>query len=50
MNAVSIHAFDSSANLFSGSLSLDDVRLRAPAVFAPSAHDTHEPQVHVHSD
>jgi hypothetical protein len=38
MNAVSIQAFNASANLFSGSLSLDDVQQRAPAVFAPSAH------------
>ncbi len=38
MNAVSIHAFQSSANLFSGALSLDEVQQRAPAVFAPSAH------------
>ena len=32
-------SFDSSANVFSGALSLDDVRQRAPAVFAPSAHE-----------
>ena len=38
MNAVSIQAFNASANVFSGPLSLEDVRLRAPAVFAPSAH------------
>ncbi|MGE0465318.1 MAG: DUF932 domain-containing protein [Steroidobacteraceae bacterium] len=44
MNAVSIHAFDSSANVFSGSLSLNDVRLRAPAVFAPSAHARTSPK------
>ena len=44
MNAVSIHAFNTSANVFSGALSLDDVRLRAPAVFAPSAHARTSPK------
>ena len=44
MNAVSIHAFNTSANFFSGALSLEDVRLRAPAVFAPSAHARTSPK------
>jgi hypothetical protein len=44
MNAVSIHAFNAPANLYSGDLSLEDVRVRAPAVFAPSAHARTSPK------
>jgi hypothetical protein len=39
MNISTNVGFSRHANMFSGSLSLEDVRLRAPAVFAESAHE-----------
>jgi len=39
MNTSTDIGFSRHANAFSGSLSLQDVRDRAPAVFAESAHD-----------
>jgi uncharacterized protein DUF932 len=39
MNTSTEVGFSLHANLFSGSLSLEDVRRRAPAVFAESAHE-----------
>jgi hypothetical protein len=38
MTSISIHAFNSAGNIFSGALSLEDVRQRAPAVFAHTPH------------
>lgn len=39
MNSNAQLNFPTSANVFSGALTLDNVRERAPAVFAPSAHE-----------
>jgi len=39
MNSIANLAFGSAANVFSGAMSLDAVRQRAPAVFASSAHE-----------
>lgn len=39
MNAITNLAFASHGNMFDAALSLDAVRQRAPAVFAPSAHE-----------
>jgi hypothetical protein len=45
MNAVSTSlSFASRANAFAGSLSLDALRERVPAVFAPSAHESRSPK------
>jgi hypothetical protein len=39
MNAITAVPFASRANVFDGGLSLDDIRERAPAVFASGAHE-----------
>lgn len=39
MNSIENLSFGSAANVFSGAMSLDAVRQRAPAVFASSAHE-----------
>jgi hypothetical protein len=39
MNSIANLSFGSAANVFSGAMSLDAVRQRAPAVFASSAHE-----------
>ena len=39
MNTHSDLNFTSYANALTGALTMDDVRERAPAVFAPSAHE-----------
>ena len=43
MDAPTNIGFSRHANVFSGSLSLEDVRHRAPAVFAESAHERTSP-------
>ena len=50
MDTSSHISFASHANAFTGALSLETVRQRAPAVFASSAHERMSSRLHVHTD